>query len=111
MCRFQRESDQHIFNSNTILFQITGLALKKSFEHMYIPQERQPFIYMSLELDPRNVDVNVHPAKHEVHFLHEDSVIDKVRSAVESKLLGCNTARNFYAQDEINNGLETLLLR
>ncbi|XP_069696943.1 DNA mismatch repair protein Mlh1-like [Periplaneta americana] len=64
-------------------------ALKKSFEQMYVPQERQPFIYMSLELDPRNVDVNVHPAKHEVHFLHEDSVIDKVRSAVESKLLGC----------------------
>ncbi|XP_069673730.1 DNA mismatch repair protein Mlh1-like isoform X3 [Periplaneta americana] len=69
-------------------------ALKKSFEQMYVPQERQPFIYTSLELDPRNV----HPAKHEVHFLHEDSVIDKVRSAVESKLLGCNAARKFYAQ-------------
>ncbi|XP_069673727.1 DNA mismatch repair protein Mlh1-like isoform X2 [Periplaneta americana] len=69
-------------------------TLKKSFEQMYVPQERQPFIYTSLELDPRNV----HPAKHEVHFLHEDSVIDKVRSAVESKLLGCNAARKFYAQ-------------
>ncbi|XP_069699171.1 DNA mismatch repair protein Mlh1-like isoform X1 [Periplaneta americana] len=71
-------------------------ALKKSFEQMYVPQERQPFIYMSLELDPRNVQ----PAKHEVHFLHEDSVIDKVRSAVESKLLGCNAARKFYAQSQ-----------
>ncbi|XP_069699204.1 DNA mismatch repair protein Mlh1 isoform X2 [Periplaneta americana] len=80
---------------------VKSTALKKSLEQvysMYIPQESQPFIYMSLELDPRNVDVNVHPTKHEVHFLHEDSVIDKVRSAVESKLLGCNTARKFYTQ-------------
>ncbi|KAJ4440837.1 hypothetical protein ANN_10684 [Periplaneta americana] len=75
----------HCNKNHSEVGQANFRTLKKSFEQMYVPQERQPFIYMSLELDPRNVQ----PAKHEVHFLHEDSVIDKVRSAVESKLLGC----------------------
>lgn len=45
-----------------------------------------------------NVDVNVHPTKHEVHFLHEDKVIDKVVDAIQDKLSGTNTSRTFYTQ-------------
>jgi DNA mismatch repair protein MLH1 len=76
-------------------------ALKKAMEqvyNVYIPKNNHPFLYLSLELEPRNVDVNIHPTKHEVHFLHEDLVLDKIKAAVESKLLGCNTSRVFYTQ-------------
>lgn len=76
-------------------------ALKKAMEQVYsiyLPKNNHPFLYLSLELDPRNVDVNVHPTKHEVHFLHEDLVLDRIKAAVESKLLGCNTSRVFYTQ-------------
>ncbi|GFG36808.1 hypothetical protein Cfor_08643 [Coptotermes formosanus] len=80
---------------------VESAALKKAMEQVYsiyIPKNNHPFLYLSLELDPRNVDVNVHPTKHEVHFLHEDLVLEKIKSAVESKLLGCNTSRVFYTQ-------------
>lgn len=76
-------------------------ALKKAMEQVYsvyLPKNNHPFLYLSLELDPRNVDVNVHPTKHEVHFLHEDLVLDKIKAAVEGRLLGCNTSRVFYTQ-------------
>jgi DNA mismatch repair protein MLH1 len=76
-------------------------ALKKAVEQVYsvyLPKNNHPFLYLSLELDPRNVDVNVHPTKHEVHFLHEDLVLDKIKAAVDSKLLGCSTSRVFYTQ-------------
>lgn len=52
----------------------------------------------SLEIAPQNVDVNVHPTKHEVHFLHEDSVIESVQKHVESKLLGSNSSRTYFTQ-------------
>ena len=52
----------------------------------------------SIEILPCNVDVNVHPTKHEVHFLHEDLIISAIQKCVEEKLLGCNESRTFYTQ-------------
>ncbi|KAJ9592430.1 hypothetical protein L9F63_015846 [Diploptera punctata] len=80
---------------------VESTALKKVMEQVYstyIPKNNHPFMYLSLELDPRNVDVNVHPTKHEVHFLHEDCVLDRIKEAVDAKLLGCNKSRVFYTQ-------------
>lgn len=58
-------------------------------------------MYLSLELDPVNVDVNVHPTKHEVHFLNEEQVIESVCQAIEAKLLKSNNSRVFYTQVNI----------
>jgi len=65
---------------------------------IYLAKGSNPFVYLSLNLNPMNVDVNVHPTKHEVHFLHEDKVIDKVVDAIQDKLSGANTSRTFYTQ-------------
>lgn len=64
----------------------------------YLPKNTHPFLYLSLEIAPELVDVNVHPTKHEVHFLNEEAVIEKIQQAVETKLLGCNASRTFYTQ-------------
>lgn len=77
------------------------LGLRKAVDQVYsiyLAKGSHPFIYLSLNLDPMNVDVNVHPTKHEVHFLHEDKVIDKVIDAIQDKLSGTNTSRTFYTQ-------------
>ena len=34
----------------------------------------------------------------QVHFLHEDVVVDSVQRAVEDGLLGCNLSRTYYTQ-------------
>lgn len=59
-------------------------------------------IFSSLEIAPKNVDVNVHPTKHEVHFLHEDSILEHVQQHIESKLLGSNSSRMYFTQVRIH---------
>ncbi|XP_018413303.1 PREDICTED: DNA mismatch repair protein Mlh1 isoform X3 [Nanorana parkeri] len=76
-------------------------SLKKAIETVYaayLPKNTHPFLYLSLDISPQNVDVNVHPTKHEVHFLHEESIIEKVQQHIESKLLGSNSSRMYFTQ-------------
>ncbi|GMK58343.1 hypothetical protein CspeluHIS016_0503750 [Cutaneotrichosporon spelunceum] len=80
---------------------VGSAKLKKAIDGLYtayLPKGAVPFVYLAIELDPKNVDVNVHPTKSEVHFLHEDEVIDAVVCAVEKALADANTSRSFTVQ-------------
>ncbi|GAB5576974.1 DNA mismatch repair protein Mlh1 isoform X1 [Prionailurus iriomotensis] len=80
---------------------VESTSLRKAIETVYaayLPKNTHPFLYLSLEISPQNVDVNVHPTKHEVHFLHEDSILERVQQHIESKLLGSNSSRMYFTQ-------------
>ncbi|XP_048204616.1 DNA mismatch repair protein Mlh1 isoform X1 [Perognathus longimembris pacificus] len=80
---------------------VESTSLKKAIETVYaayLPKNTHPFLYLSLEISPQNVDVNVHPTKHEVHFLHEESILERVQQHIESKLLGSNSSRMYFTQ-------------
>lgn len=63
---------------------------------------KHPYVYLSMEIAPNCVDVNVHPTKHEVHFLNEDAIIHKIQLAADAVLKGMNTARSFAVQVKYN---------
>lgn len=80
---------------------VDSSTLRKAIDNVYqayLPKNMHPFLYLSLEIAPHNVDVNVHPTKHEVHFLHEDAIIENIQEAIETKLLGSNQSRTYYTQ-------------
>ncbi|XP_026576382.1 DNA mismatch repair protein Mlh1 [Pseudonaja textilis] len=80
---------------------VESTALRRGLETVYaayLPKNTYPFLYISLEIAPQNVDVNVHPTKHEVHFLHEDSILEHVQQHIESKLLSSNSSRMYFTQ-------------
>ena len=63
----------------------------------YLPKQTHPWCYLSLSMDPRILDVNVHPTKKEVAFLGEEAVGALIEEALEKTLKGANKSRVFYA--------------
>ncbi|WP_419569614.1 DNA mismatch repair endonuclease MutL [Rheinheimera sp.] len=60
-------------------------AIRQAYGHLLRP-EQQPSFVLYLQLDPCQVDVNVHPAKHEVRFHQARLVHDFVVSALQNAL-------------------------
>lgn len=78
---------QHVIVNGRPVTQV--LPLRYAFEEAYanlIPQGRYPVGILSLEVDPAEVDVNVHPAKLEVRFQREREVRGAVYRAVRAAL-------------------------
>jgi len=75
--------------------------LKKSIEEMYrmfLPKGTHPFVYLSIEVNPQAVDVNVHPTKREVKFENEDEIIRIICEELSSRLAAVDTSRTFMTQ-------------
>lgn len=82
-------------------------AIEESYA-LYLAKGSHPFIYLSLEMESTNIDVNVHPTKHEVHFLHEEEIIAKIKAEIEANLFGSNVSRSFYTQTRLFNPTEVV---
>ncbi|KAJ8984034.1 hypothetical protein NQ317_012258 [Molorchus minor] len=66
-------------------------SLKKCVDHVYstyLPKNMHPFVYLSLELDPGDIDINVHPTKHEVHFFKRRTDYRKYHNCSRDKIVG-----------------------
>ncbi|MDW6002088.1 DNA mismatch repair endonuclease MutL [Vibrio mangrovi] len=60
-------------------------AIRQSYERSLSPEQYAAYV-IYIELDPRQVDVNVHPAKHEVRFHQARLVHDFIYQAISSAL-------------------------
>lgn len=86
---------------------VESSIIKKAIEQTYsafLPKGGKPFVYLSLEIDPARVDVNVHPTKREVNFLNEEEIIEMVCDEIRSKLGKVDTSRTFMTQSLLSGG-------
>lgn len=75
--------------------------IKKAIDALYstlLPKDSHPFVYLSLEIHPKYVDVNVHPTKKEVKFLNEDQIVDSIVTLLQETLENANHSRTFFVQ-------------
>lgn len=86
---------------------VDSSAIKKAIEQtysMFLPKGGKPFVYLSLEIDPARVDVNVHPTKREVNFLNEEEIIELVCDEIRTRLGKVDTSRTFMTQSLLSGG-------
>jgi DNA mismatch repair protein MLH1 len=98
-------ANYHVKKTILLLFinhrSVDSVNIRKAIEQTYstfLPKGGHPFTYLSLEIDPQRVDVNVHPTKREVNFLNEDEIIEKIRNDIRVKLANVDTSRTFRTQ-------------
>jgi DNA mismatch repair protein MutL len=60
-------------------------AVMTAFENL-LPENNFPFYVLFIEIDPKHIDVNVHPTKTEIKFDDERAVYAVVRSAVRQAI-------------------------
>ncbi|KAI0694214.1 DNA binding protein [Cytidiella melzeri] len=85
--------------------------IKKALEAIYVsilPKGASPFIYLSLEICPSSIDVNVHPTKREVHFLDEEAITQQVADKIHEVLVGENQSKAFQYQTLLTGGTAPL---
>lgn len=72
-------------NGRSIRDKLLYAAIKASYQGL-VPAGRHPMVVLYLELDPYDVDVNVHPTKAEVRFKEVERVRNLIIGAIRKSL-------------------------
>jgi len=83
--RFDRSQIFCFVNTRWVKNFKLGQALIKGFQGMLQPQ-RYPAGALFITIDPNEVDINIHPRKEEVQFLHPRIVTDLIEQLVKETL-------------------------
>ncbi|GAB2958478.1 hypothetical protein GCM10027048_26830 [Hymenobacter coalescens] len=94
--------DQFFFvNGRFIRSAYLNHAVLAAYEGL-LPKETHPFYVLFLELDPKTIDINVHPTKTEIKFEDEKTVYAIMRAAVKQALGLHNMAPSLDFESNIN---------
>lgn len=102
MARNNHSYQSFYINSRYVKSRTMQFALEDAYKS-FVKSEKFPGCVLFLTLDPKEVDVNVHPAKLEVRFSDEKGVYHAVFSAVRNTL---SSLSNRLARDEWQAAVE-----
>lgn len=81
---------------------ITNYSLSNAVERNYIsniPSNRHPVFIIFLEINPNEVDVNIHPTKQEVKFENINKVYDQIYELVNTTLFESLSSHKILIKD------------
>ena len=104
--RSNRANQIFFINKRYVKDKTLSASVDQAFKGL-LPIGKFGFLVLDLEMNPKEVDVNVHPAKLEVRFEEESKVFRAVYNAIRSSLLKEDLVKN----DTVNNEEEPVNAR
>lgn len=86
--QLNRSATAHIYtfiNGRYIKDRVVQHAVMEGYRHLLM-KGRYPVVVLFIDMDPAQVDVNVHPTKHEVRFRDQAQVHDFIAECLKSAL-------------------------
>lgn len=82
----RRGANQYLFvNGRNMRHPYFHRAVLSCFEHLIAP-DTQPSYFINFDVDPRRIDVNIHPQKHEIKFEDEQAIWQILVAAIKEAL-------------------------
>ena len=99
--RKSRAMQFFFINGRLVKSSAAAAALEQAYKNS-IMAGRFPACILNIEIDPKLVDVNVHPAKIEVRFVNEKPVFDLIYYGVKTAIETKNTVKQaqFYTEED-----------
>ena len=95
----KNRGEQFFFvNNRFIKSNYLNHAIYSAFQD-YIPENNHPFYCIFLEIDPKHVDINIHPTKTEVKFDDEKTLYFLLQSIITRALAEAHSAPDFNFAD------------
>jgi len=77
---------QYIFvNNRYIRDRVISHAVYEAYKTM-LSRDRHPIYFLFLDIDPKMIDVNVHPTKIEVRFMRQGEIHDFIRDTIRDSM-------------------------
>ena len=96
-----RNAQNFFINGRLVKSKTVGAAVEQAY-CSYIPSEKFPVCTLFIDINPKAVDVNVHPAKLEVKFSNEKPVFEAVYYGIKNALES-NTTRPDLPADKLSS--------
>lgn len=86
LTRIDKNYETFFVNKRYIRNFLLNRALEEGYRTL-IPGNRYPIAILFIDIDPKQIDVNVHPAKREVKFVKTNEVMQAISDAVRNALV------------------------
>lgn len=84
-CGRSKGKQYFIVQGRPISSRLMASAIQRCFEGL-LPEGRHPVFMLWIDMDPKKIDVNVHPTKREIRLANEGQVIAAIENSVRQSL-------------------------
>jgi DNA mismatch repair protein MutL len=94
---------KHLFtyvNRRFVRSEVMEKAIKRGYSSL-LPKHAYPFAVISLSIDPSEINVNIHPKKHEIRFYEAEDVFQFIANAVFTTLRHADLIPEVVQREEV----------